>query len=135
MSLFASEETVKIYYDDQGNLVETETSNWFEVRKELSQELYDIFRNEMAPKGKMRYVGANPVIEIESTEAPGFPYGFLAKVIKNWSESVPVTIANLKKVSKKILEQLWEKLLEMYELNKLRKWIFMQQIKALKNRR
>ena len=45
------------------------------------------------------------------------PLNVLVKVIKGWSEQVPVTVENLKKLDNNIINRLWVKLQEMYGLS------------------
>lgn len=113
MSLFASKETVRLYIQDK-KVVDTATETWIEVPKELTAELREeaitIFQNS---KVEVTREG-NAILDLSSINA--IPYKFLAKIIQSWSESVPVTLENVKKVEATTLMNIWLKLQEMYSL-------------------
>ena len=113
MSLFASQETMKLYIKDK-KVVNKETDTWVEVPKELSAELREeamkVFQSSKVELTK----DGNAILDLASINK--IPYDFLAKVIKGWSESVPVSIQNLKKVEAQTLLNIWVKLQELYGL-------------------
>ncbi|OOC42192.1 hypothetical protein [Thermosipho sp. 1074] len=113
MGLFASNETVKLYIKDK-KVVNKETDVWIEVPKELTAELREeamvLFKNSKVEVTK----DGNAILDLATINA--IPYKFLSKVIKSWSENVPVTLENLKKVEATTLLNIWLKLQEMYNL-------------------
>ncbi|MBB6061885.1 hypothetical protein HNP65_000307 [Thermosipho japonicus] len=113
MSLFASNETVKLYIKDK-KVVNKESDTWIEVPKELTAELREeavtIFQNSKVEVTR----DGNAILDLAAVNA--VPYKFLTKVIKSWSESVPVNLENIKKVEATTLLNIWIKLQEMYNL-------------------
>jgi len=113
MSLFAQEGTVKLYIKDK-HVVEEETDTWVETPVELSayeRELaLKIFKNSKIEISEKK----RAIVDLATLEA--IPYEFLARVIKSWSEQVPVTVENLRKVESVTLINIWNKLREMYEI-------------------
>jgi hypothetical protein len=112
MSLFASEKTNKIYFDGKGISKKT-TKDWVEVLEELPLELKEEYMKLMPKEVKMDRAGT----VIMQLNASMIPYAFLSKVIKSWSEDVPVTIDNLKKLNSKLLDALLNEITERYGLN------------------
>ncbi|RLG91057.1 MAG: hypothetical protein DRO36_05040 [Candidatus Hecatellales archaeon] len=110
MGLFASDRTVKVYFDEQGNVVEQETNDWVEVLAELPYSLHEQYmkkmKAQMNPDGSYMIELGNLVFEPE----------FYNKVIKGWSAEVPVTVENIKKMHARILDNLGTKLRELYGL-------------------
>ncbi|HEW92296.1 MAG TPA: hypothetical protein ENF81_07120 [Thermotogaceae bacterium] len=112
MSLFATNETVKIYFDGD-KLVGKETGVWFEVLKELPAHLDMELRKTFA--GAKVVVFEDGSYQMDLSDVQGaIPFKFLAQVIKGWSESVPPTIENLKKVKSSIMWKLWAYLQRLY---------------------
>lgn len=113
MSLFASNETIKIYIKDK-KVVSKETNEWIEVPKELTAELREeamsLFKNSKVEVTR----DGNAILDLATLNA--IPYKFLVKVIKSWSENVPVNVENIKKVEAITLLNIWIKLQEMYNL-------------------
>lgn len=113
MSLFASSETVKLYIKDK-KVVNKESDTWIEVPKELTAELreeaMEIFKSSKIEVTR----DGNAVVDFAALNT--IPYKFLTKVIKSWSESVPVNLENMKKIEATTLLNIWNKLQEMYNL-------------------
>lgn len=113
MGLFARTDTIKLYIKGK-RIVEEETDTWVEVPVELSayeRELaLRVFQNSKIEISEDR----RAIVDLSTLEA--IPYEFLARVIKNWSEAVPVTVENLRKVEAVTLLNIWNKLREMYEV-------------------
>lgn len=115
MGLFASDRTVKIYFDVQGDVVEEPTDDWVEVLAELPYSLHEQYMKRM--KAQMTQDGSY-IIELGNLM---FEPEFFAKIIKGWSAEVPVTVENIKKMHGKILDNLSMKLRELYGLTKAEK--------------
>jgi len=114
--LFAQSETIRLYLKNK-QVTDEQTDTWIEVPKELTA-----YERELALK-----VFKNSKIEISEVEGRRsafvdlaslevIPYEFLARIIKAWSESVPVTIENLKQVEAITLLNIWQYLRELYAL-------------------
>lgn len=114
MGLFASEKTVKIYFEE-GRIVEKETQDYIEVLEELSFELGEEIKKAVTPKDLV--VNADGSYKMNVENSVQVPLNVLVKVIKGWSEQVPVTVENLKKLDNNIINRLWVKLQEMYGLS------------------
>ncbi len=115
MGLFVSNKTVKIYFDDEGKIVDKETENWIEVYKELSVSALKKLQNSWKPK--IEYKDGEQVMLFEDIEV--LPVEFLAEVIVRWSEKDTPTVENIKsKLRHDIAQNLYNKLNEMYNLQK-----------------
>jgi len=113
MSLFVSDETVKLYVKN-GKLVEEESPEWIEVLEEPPAGLVEEAIRAIKPKEL--FISRNGSARIPLSEMQDIPYFYLAKVIKAWSEPVPVTEENLKKISYSLLKQIWLKIQQMHGL-------------------
>lgn len=114
MSLFASNETVKIYIDKNGNISKKETEDWVEVPVEITAELRELALKVLKNSKVEVKRDGNAIVDLGSLSA--VPYDFLVKAIKSWSEAVPITKENLFKLNAKVLENIWRHLQEMYNL-------------------
>ncbi|WP_129408086.1 hypothetical protein [Marinitoga lauensis] len=117
MGFFIDEQkTVKIYFDDKMNIAKKETDNWIEVKAEPNFYLLEEIKKAIKPKTVKMNAKTNE-IELDTEKMGEVPVDLLAKLILNWSESEKPTPQILKtKVNPKILQNLWNKLLEMYEI-------------------
>jgi len=115
MSLFAKQETIKIYLDEKGNISKKETPTWLEVLKELPYALKEQANKAMKISHIEQTRNGNMVMDISNLEE--IPIGFLTKVIKSWSEDVPITRDNLKNVKYQILANIWGELVKLYGLS------------------
>ena len=112
MGLFAGNKTIRLYVKEDG-LTKEQTDSWFEILEELpahlDMELRKIFADA---KVIMKSDGS---YEMELSDLQGqIPFKFLTKVIKNWSEEVPITVENLQKVKSTILWDLWNYMQRLY---------------------
>lgn len=111
--LFARNDTIKLYIKDK-KVVQEEADTWIEVPLELSayeRELaLKIFKNSKIEISQNN----TAIVDLATLEA--IPYEFLAKVIKSWSEPVPVTIENIRKVEAVTLQNIWNELRKLYEI-------------------
>ncbi|NUU96764.1 hypothetical protein [Marinitoga sp. 1138] len=117
MGFFIDEgKTIKIYFDDKMNIVKKETENWIEVKAEPNFYLLEEIRKAIKPKTIKMNARTNE-IELDTEKMGEVPVELLVKLIVNWSESEKPTAQILKtKVNPKFLQNLWNKLLEMYEV-------------------
>lgn len=113
MGLFASNETVKLYIDAKGNVVEKETDTWVEVLKELPVAVAKTLQQSFG-KPKVEYKDGEQVVTIEDLET--LPLDFLARVIVGWSEPVKVTPDNIAKLRHDIAKNIYQKLTQMYSI-------------------
>ena len=113
MSLFVSNETVKLYVKD-GKLTEEEVSEWIEVLKEPPAGVVEKAMRAIRPKELLVSRDGSARIKLEDVQE--IPYFYLVEVIKGWSEPVPVTEENLKKIPYSLLKQLWLKIQQMHGL-------------------
>jgi len=114
MSLFASNETTKIYLNEKLDVSKEETPIWFEVLKELPYSLKEQANRAMKISRIEQSRNGNMVLDVSNLEE--IPIDFLIKVIKAWSENVPVSKENLKKVKYKALANVWGELVKLYGL-------------------
>ena len=112
MGLFASDKTVKVFFDEKGNIVDHETPDWVEVLAELPYSLHEQYMKKM--KAQMNPDGSY-VLELGSLV---FEPEFYKRVIKAWSAEVPVTVENIKKMHARVLDSLSVKLRELYGLTR-----------------
>ena len=113
MSLFASEETVRLYIKDD-EIVDEETDTWVEVLKELP---ISVAKKLTTLENATVVLNEQGVAEVKLTSLDTLPdYTVLATVIKNWSEPVPVNPQNIARMKHSLLRNLWAKLAEMYKL-------------------
>ena len=117
MSFFINEdETVKIYFDKKGHITEKETENWFEVKKDINYILLNEIKNAIKPK-TMKMNATTNEIELDTTKMGEVPLNLLLKIIVNWSEETKLDLNILRtKLHSKIIEQLWAKILEIYDI-------------------
>ncbi|NUU94829.1 hypothetical protein XO10_00660 [Marinitoga sp. 1135] len=117
MGFFIDEgKTIKIYFDDKMNIIKKETENWIEVKAEPNFYLLEEIRKAIKPKTIKMNARTNE-IELDTEKMGEVPVELLVKLIVNWSESEKPTAQILKtKVNPKFLQNLWNKLLEMYEV-------------------
>ena len=111
MSLFATEKTVKVYFEND-EIVDKETPDWFEVLETLPLEIGEEIKRRLAPARMQVLQDGSYSVDISS--AASIPADILAKLIKGWSENVPVTVENVKKLDSRIVEKLWAHLQKMY---------------------
>lgn len=114
MGLFASNKTVKFYFDEQGKIVEKETPDWVEVYETATPAMMS--KNQL---GKMRYEFKDnePILIMEDIEP--IAYEFLAEAVVRWSEKEPPTLENIKKKLRfDIARELYSKLVEYYGIIK-----------------
>ena len=113
MGLFASDKkTIRVYFDEHGNITETETPDWVDVLAELPYSL-----NEQFLRGMKAQINPDGTYSIELGRLM-FEADFFAKVIKAWSAEVPITVENVKKLHARILDNLATKLRELYGLSR-----------------
>ncbi len=115
MGLFVSNKTIKIYFDENGVIVDKETDSWIEVYKELS--VAALKKLQGAWKPKIEYKDGEQIMMFEDVEV--LPVDFLAEVIVRWSEKDPPTVENIKnKLRHDVAQNLYNKLNELYSLQK-----------------
>ena len=114
MSLFASNKTIKIYFDDKGKVVNKETENWVEVLAEITTDAAKKLQNSLG-KPKLEYKDGEQVITFENMDS--LPVEFLADVIVRWSEKDPINAQTIaKKMRFDVAQNLYNKLNEIYKL-------------------
>ncbi len=114
MSLFASNKTVKLYFDQDGKITDKETEDWVEVYQEVSTLAVKKLQQAFG-KPKMEYRGDQQIVTFEDMDS--LPTDFLAEVIVKWSEKDAVTPENiLRKMRYDTAQNLYNKLNEMYKL-------------------
>jgi len=112
MSLFATDRTVKIYFEGD-KLSQKETDTWFEVLAELPAILDADLRKTFSGAKVVVYDDGKYQMDLSDVQGE-IPFHFLVKVIKSWSEEVPVSIDNLKRVKSTLLWKLWAYLQRLY---------------------
>jgi hypothetical protein len=113
MGLFASNQTIKIYFNDKGEVTNKETDNWVEVLAEITTEAAKKLQNALG-KPKVEYKDGEQVITFENMES--LPLEFLADVIVKWSEKDPINVNTIKKMRFDVAQNLYNKLNEIYKL-------------------
>lgn len=114
MGLFASNKTTKLYFNDDGKIVDIETPNWIEVYSELTVSAAKKLQQAWG-KARLEYKDGQQVFVFDNIE--NVPIEFLAEVIVRWSEKEPVNIENIRdKLRYDIAQELYNKLVELYQL-------------------
>ncbi|MGB4751762.1 MAG: hypothetical protein WBH60_03865 [Fervidobacterium sp.] len=114
MGLFASNKTVKIYFDEKGKVTDKETPDWVEVYSELTVSAAKKLQQAWG-KARLEYKDGQQVFVFDNLE--NVPMEFLAEVIVKWSEKDAVTLENIRaKLRYDVAQELYNKLSEIYGL-------------------
>jgi Zn-dependent M16 (insulinase) family peptidase len=108
--------TRKIYFTPNMDISEKETEEYIEIMAEPSIEIVEDIKAAIKPKNVK--ISKDQTLEVDTAEIGFIPLETLMKVIRGWSESVPLTKDLLKtKTNPKILRKLWEEILRAYGLS------------------
>lgn len=114
MGLFASNRTIKLFFDEQGRITEKETPDWVEVLAELTVSASKKLQQAWG-KARLEYKDGQQVFVFDNLE--NVPVEFLAEVIVRWSEKDPVNVETIRsKLRYDIAQELYNKLMELYGL-------------------
>jgi hypothetical protein len=113
MGLFASDKTIRLYFNDKGEITDKETEHWVDVLAEISTASARKLQNALG-KPKVEYKDGEQVITFENMDS--LPVEFLADVIVKWSEKEPINVNTIKKMRFDVAQNLYNKLNEIYKL-------------------
>ncbi|AJW76919.1 hypothetical protein X275_01360 [Marinitoga sp. 1197] len=111
-----NEKTEKIYFDEKLNISNKKTNFWVEIKSEPNFYLIEEIKKSIKPK-TIKMNAATNEIELDTEKMGEIPLELLIKLIVNWSEDEKPTLQVLRtKTHPKFLQNLWNKLLELYEV-------------------
>ena len=111
--LFANEELIKIYFDENGKITEKETEDWVSIPKEASADIRIAYEKAVNRTVK---VHQNNSYEVKMFEQEQKLFGFLVKVVKAWSEDAPINEINMHKLDSRVYNSLLTHVVERYHL-------------------